>query len=135
MTVLAASVSAIVARQARHELGRQSVAELSVEVVGADDALRKPHPGIGVLVREPAATDHADRPRTGGGKRLENAVRDVAECLVPRGGNQAGLGPHKRVTETLGRLNCLEAEPTPVAQPALVHWFRVHAEVPNERAC
>ena len=73
------------ARQARHELGRQAVAELSVEIVGADDAFGEPDPGIGVLVREPGATDHADRRRAGALERLRerlSATSPSASCQV-----------------------------------------------------
>ena len=45
-------------RQAEHGLGGQAVAELGVDVVGADDALGQLGPGVGVLVGEPGAAEH-----------------------------------------------------------------------------
>ena len=49
--------------QAEHHLGRQAVAELGVDRVGADDPLGQLGPGVGVLVGQPGPADHADGAR------------------------------------------------------------------------
>ncbi len=46
-------------REPEHQLGGQAVAQLGVDVVGADDALDQLGPGVGGLVGEPGAADHA----------------------------------------------------------------------------
>ncbi len=47
-------------RQPEDHLGRQAVAELRVDVVGADDALREPRPHVRVLVRATRPAEHGD---------------------------------------------------------------------------
>ena len=62
-----AQTSSIVARgQPEDDLGGQAVAELAVDVVGADHALGELGPGVGGLVREAGAAEHAEcrRPRS-----------------------------------------------------------------------
>ena len=120
--------------QARHELGGQSVAQLSVEVVGSDDAFHEPDPGIGVLVREPRTTDDTDGRWAGALERLEDPVRDLTQGPVPCRRDEAGLRAHERLAQTSGGLYRLEAEATAVAEPALVDRFRVDAEVADEGA-
>ena len=51
------------ARQPQHDLGGQSVAQLAVDGVGADDALRQLGPGVRVLVAEARAAEDGDRAR------------------------------------------------------------------------
>ena len=50
-------------REPEHDLGGQAVAELRVDVVGADDALREPRPRVRVFVRAARAAEHGDRIR------------------------------------------------------------------------
>ena len=84
------------AREAEHDLGRQPVAELGVDVVGAEHALGELGPGVGALVGEPGAAEHRDLVGgggvQGGGRRrqrlaprhLARARRPVAASGAPR---------------------------------------------------
>ena len=54
--MLAEMACAMVARgKLAHELGRQTVAELGIEVVSPDHAFGELGPGVGVLIGEPRA--------------------------------------------------------------------------------
>ena len=46
--------------QAEHQIGREAVAQLGVDRVGAEDALGQLGPGVGGLVGEPGPADHGD---------------------------------------------------------------------------
>ena len=70
-----------------HDLGRKPVAELGVDVVGADDALGQLGPGVGGLVGEPGPAEH--RHLVGAG-RLERRRR------LRQGDTPRAPGPGRR---------------------------------------
>ena len=75
------------AREAEHQLGRQAVAELGVDVVGADDALGQLGPGVGGLVGEPGAAEHGDAGRRR--RRRGSAAAARSTRVVPAGARRA----------------------------------------------
>ena len=84
------------AGEAEHELGGKPVAELGVDVVGADDALGQLGPGVGALVGEPGAAEHGDLVGGGGservgGRRQRLAPGHLDEASRP-GGRAGGRG-------------------------------------------
>ncbi len=70
------------AGQAERDLGGESVAELRVDVVGADDPLGELRPGVLRLVGEPTPAEHGD----GAGVGLADRCRGTAERVGPPGG-------------------------------------------------
>ena len=115
------------------ELGGQAVAELRVDVVGADHALGEHRPDVRVLVRAARAAEHRDRCRRRAGSwpsrsrrprgRARRATTPRASAPPSRtcGSSSAVVGVHP-----------LEAVATLVAQPAVVHRLGVDAEQAHE---
>ena len=80
------------AGQPEHELRREAVAELGVDVVGADDALGEPRPRVGVLVGASRSADHGDaRGSAGRDCRLDERCGTI-ECLDHRTGVWERIG-------------------------------------------
>ena len=115
-------------RQRGHHLGRQSVAELRVDRVGAQDPLCELRPGVGTLVGEARAAHHRDRARTGTVRHLSEAVGDRLERLVPRSGDELALLAHQRLDEAVLAVDRVAGEATLVAEPALVDRVGIDAE-------
>ena len=127
-----AQTSSIVARgQAEHDLGGQAVAELGVDVVGAEHALGELGPGVGVLVGEPGAAEHARPGRRRGAPA--SAAAAAVERLAPRR-PRASASPcaDQRRAEAVVAVDRLEAEAALVAEPAPVHRVDVDALVPQD---
>ena len=85
--------------QAEDEVGREAVAELRVDRVGADDALGQLGPGVGRLVGEAGAADDGHRPaaaRLGGGA---DAGGGRGEGLAPADRHQLALLAQPRLDE------------------------------------
>ena len=115
--------------QAEHDLGREAVAELGVDVVGAEHALGQLGPGVGGLVGEAGA---ADARRSTGRPDVE-APRRCASAAWPSGIGPAGRHERRRRCARAGRarrssaVDGLEAEAALVAQPAPVDRVDVDA--------
>ena len=88
--------------QAEHEVGRQAVAQLGVDRVGADDALGQLGPGVGRLVGQAGAADEGHRagaagllgpadPRRRRRQRLAPADRDQLALLAEARLDQAAV--------------------------------------------
>ena len=126
-----AQASSMVARgQAEHDLGREAVAQLGVDVVGADDALGELGPGVGVFVGEPGAAEHA-RPRRVGavGARPHGLRQRVGPTATRRGRRPCA---DERCAEAVGAVDRLEAEAALVAEPAPVDRVDVDAQVAQD---
>ena len=68
----------------QHEVCRQAVAELRVDVVGTDHALGEHRPDVRVLVRSARAAEHRDRSRAVEFLGLFDRVGRAVECVRPR---------------------------------------------------
>ncbi len=95
----------------------EPVAELAVDVVGADDALGQLGPGVGGLVGEPGATDHADAGGPAGVERGADGVGGLAERGRPRRAHVGVTVAPERLGQPVGRVERLEVEAALVAQP------------------
>ena len=116
-------------------LGRQAVAELGVDVVGADDALGQLGPGVGVLVGEPGAAED--------GRPSSAPPRSRPRWMASAAGAQ-GRRPRGTSTQPVARrapagvprrsalLTRLEVEAALVAQPAPVDGVDVDAVVAQQ---
>ena len=117
-------------RQAEHDLGGEAVAELAVDVVGAEHALGQLGPRVGVLVGEPGAAEHGrprpclERARGSLGRGVEGLAHDGLDQLVALA--------HQRRADAVVAVDGLEVEAALVAQPALVDRVDVDAEVAHE---
>ena len=120
------------AGKAEHDLGGQAVAELRVDVVGADHALGEAGPHVGVLVGAARAAEHRDRRRTVRVERGPQAGRRRVERFGPRHLDQLAVLAHHRRAHTIGGVHPLEAVAALVAEPAVVHRFGVDAEQADE---
>ena len=120
------------AREAQHGGRRQAVAELRVDVVGADDALGQLGPGVRRLVGEAGAADARRRP-TG---PLRSSPSSSATAAAPSASDQRASAsspperrPQHRPAQAVGVADRLEVEPALVAEPAPVHRVDVDALV------
>ena len=116
-----------------HDLGRQAVAELRVDVVGAEHALGEARPHVRVLVRAARAAEHRDRR---GAVRVERRAagrrprRRAPRATTPR--------PARRRLRTIGArtrsvgVHPLEAVAALVAEPTVVDRLGVDAEQAHE---
>ena len=120
------------AGQPQCHLGGQAVAELGIDVVGADDALGQLRPGVGILVGEPGPADHPDRRRSVGVDGGAQCTRCRPHRLAPAGGAEFAAVAHEGLTQPVGGVDGLEGEPALVAQPAPVHRVGVDADVADE---
>ena len=103
-------------RQAEDDLRRQPVAELGVDVVGADDALGQLGPRVGALVGEPAATDHR-HPVGVGGARARRWPGSARPTTRPRPARRpcgpAGRAGGRRCSRRRSRTDpCRRANPS-----------------------
>ena len=116
------------AGESEHDLGGQAVAELRVDVVGAEHALGEAGPDVGVLVGAACAAEHRDRRRAARVERgLQPGGRGV-ERLGPRHLDQLTVLAHHRRAHAVGRVHPLVAVAALVAEPALVDRLGVDAE-------
>ena len=120
------------AGKTEHHLGRQPVAELGVDVIGAEHALGEPGPRVGVFVAAARATEHRDAARTVQRLRpLEDRGRGV-ERLGPRLLDERAAAAHQRIDDPRVVVHVLESVPTLVAQPAVIHRLGIDAEKAHE---
>ncbi len=108
------------ARQPEDDLGGQTVAELGVDVVGADDAFGELGPGVGGLVGEPGAAEDCYRLGAAAVERLADGASGPAEGVAPRGRGELVAPSGQGRVETVGAVDGLEVEAALVAEPAPV---------------
>ena len=126
-------------RQAEHQLGRQPVAQLGVDLVGADDALGQLGPGVGRLVGQPGAADDADRPGPPASAAAAipaaaaaSASPQLTATSSPSCGPCGTMAHRSRRIGSTASARRLVGEAALVAQPAVVDRVRVDAEQPGE---
>ena len=112
------------ARQTQHRLGRKAVAELRINMVGAEHALGELGPGVLRLVGETGATDHANAGRVG----ITQGIGGRSEGGGPAGGLKATIGTDHRGGETVLAVESLEAEALLVGEPTPVDAVGVDTE-------
>ena len=112
------------ARQTQHRLGRKAVAELRIDMVGAEHALSELGPGVLRLVGETGATDHADAGRVG----ITQGIGGRSESGGPAGGLKATIDTDHRGGETVLAVEGLEAEALLVGEPTPVDAVGVDTE-------
>ena len=118
-------------RKPRDEVRIEPVAELCVDVVGADHRLRELRPRVGVFVGEPRPADHCDRVGPARDDRLADRSRRPVERGWPRGLDEGVAVAEQRRREALFVLDRFEAEAALVAQPTPVDRIDVDALVPQ----
>ena len=116
------------AGEAEHDLGGQAVAELRVDVVGAEHALGEAGPHVGVLVGAARAAEHRDRRRAARVERGLQPGRRRVERFGPRHLDQLAVLAHHRRPHAIGGVHPLVAVAALVAEPSLVHRLGVDAE-------
>ncbi len=124
----AVAVGDLGARNAEHELGGKPVADLGVDVVGADHALHQPGERVGVFVGAARAAEQRDR---------FGAVR-VARAPDQRGGGIERVRPRDllqlvadapvRFDHAVVGVDPLDAVATLVAEPTVVHRLGIDTE-------
>ena len=123
------------ARQPQHEIGRQTVTQLTVDVVGAEHALGELGPCVRSLIGEPGPAQHCDARGVGVGQGAgcdaERLGPGRADEVLALGVGLAECAPSKEgLVQSLRVVEGLEAEPLLVAQPAPVHRVTVNTHEP-----
>ena len=132
--VVAAQASSIVARGRPRTRRVEAVAELGVDVGGADRPPGQLGPGEGVLVRAAGAADDGDRRRAAVGERGLDAAPAAASMAADHddGDQLVALADQRRASSRSGEFDRLEAEAALVAQPAPVDRVAVDALVAQQ---
>ena len=121
-------------RQRKQQLGRQTVTELAIDVVGADQTLRELGPRVGRFVGEPRPAEHPEPLGPGGADRFGGG----AQCLAPRRSHELwaiglhvaeAVAAHQRLGEPALTVERFEAEPLLVGEPSPVDRVVVDTEV------
>lgn len=113
-------------RQGAHQLGGQAVAQLRVDVVGADEALGQLHPGVLILAAEPGAPQNGHRRWTVTAEGMLQSIARRAKRGRPRHLRQLGVLAQQRHVQPIGTVDGLEAEPVTVDEPAVITPFYAH---------
>ena len=128
----AVAVADLGARKPEHDLGREAVAELRVDVIGAEHALGEPGPHVRVLVASPRATEHRDRSRAVEiAHALERGSRGI-ERLGPGGLDELAAAADQRFDDARLGVDVLEPVAALVAQPTVVDRLGVDTEETHE---
>ena len=109
--------------EAEHHLCGKAVAELRVDVVGADHALGEPAPHVRVLVGSARAAEHRDRARTVQVARSRDRGRGRLQRFRPRHFAQLTVDCDVRVEDARIGVDPLDPVAALVAEPAVVHRF------------
>ena len=117
--------------QTEHQLAREAVTDLGVDRVSAEDALGDPGPGVGALVGETGATDHADRVFAIGQRRAQARRHDL-ERLVPGHGDERAVLADHWLGQAVLAVDGIGGKPSLVAQPAVVDRVDVDTEQTGE---
>ena len=121
----------MVAGHAEHNLRREPVAELRVDVVGADHAFGESGPGVRLLVRPVHAAEDRHRVRTASVDGLAEGSGGGVERLGPGGLDQLAGPPHERHPDSAASL-CTQSRPyRPLSQSQ--PWF-TGSEIDGEEA-
>ena len=111
------------ARQAEHDVGGEPVAELGVDVVGAEHALGQLGPGVRRLVGEPGAAEDGEPVGTRSVETVLDQLRGRRHERVGPATTSAEVAPsrrHQRLAQAGVAVRRLEAEAALVAEPAPV---------------
>ena len=114
------------------DLRRQPVAELGVDVGGAEHLAGQLGPGERILVGASGATDDPDAGRPVGVERVAQQGGSLVERGRPRRLEQLGSVADRRVGESQLAVRRLEVEPTPIAHPAPVDRVGVVALIAKQ---
>src|SRR5262249_49280344 len=113
------------APHADNHLGREAVAELRVDIVGADDTPGEARPRVRVFVRAVRAAEHRNGTGTVIVTRFANCGRRRVERVGPRHFVPRVAGLYLRFQHTIFGVHPSDAVATLVAQPAVVHGVGV----------
>ena len=128
----AVAVGDLRAREPEHQLGGQAVADLRVDVVGADHTLHQSRDRVRVLVGATRAADQRDR---FGAVLLDRLAQDAGrrvERLRPRHLAELAVDAAVRFEHAVVGVDPLDAVAALVAQPAVVDRLGVDTEQAHE---